>query len=476
MNLKAALAVLLALPVLSCGSSSQPDGTTGLAGHPIVVILFDAMSAQHIHHLGYPLETSPNLDSLAAEGVTFSKAFSPAPYTLASISSLFTGRLPDRHGVTQAEHILPDAEVTLAETLAGQGYETFGAVANIQGGPLHNLEQGFEHYTKMFEVDPDDTSGHGMKIVEPAEFLPVITDWIKRRDPTRPPFFYTHILQPHMPYSPPMEYRQGLVDADYDGLFANGMDRDWMIKFAGSGGQMVPGTGKKQIPFRDAKAVKGLYDANIRYSDAALGKLLQVLKEEGLYDDALIIVTSDHGEAIWEHNVLGYSHHVFDEMVHIPLVVKFPADMGVAHKQVDALTSLMDIYPSVASWLDVATPQHIDGRPLQGLAGEPLDPDRRLFMRSFHRNPTIGLRASDTKTILEPERNNTPGRIGWFDLTKDPREIHPITIHEGGPGASELERLKGIYMELKSLGAGSVRDAEPTEAEKALIKELGYAE
>lgn len=195
-----------------------------------------------------------------------------------------------------------------------------------------------------------------------------------------------------------------------------------------------------------------------------------------MYDDALIIVTSDHGEAIWQHNVLGHSHHVFDEMLNVPLVIKFPADMQVAPAKLDSLSSLTDIYPSICSWLDIAAPQYLDGRPLQGLFGEPIDPSRELFLRSFQRTPTLGLRSQTTKTILEPASGGMPERSNFFDLVQDPREHKPIAISPGGTGAESLTRLKALRDALEALGAGSVRNGKPTKEEKALIQQLGYAE
>ncbi|MDF1798361.1 MAG: sulfatase [Planctomycetota bacterium] len=460
-----ALAALLS----TCGGS--PVGPE-LAGAPVVLIVFDAMSAGHISHLGYPLETSPNLDALAADGVSFSAAFAPASYTLASIPSLFTGRLPDRHGVTQAEHILRAEEVTLAETLAARGYQTFGAIANIQGGPLHDLEQGFEVYEELFRVEEGTPGGHGMEIVPPERFGPVLEDWLIERDPTRPPFFYLHVLQPHMPYAPPIQHREGLVDPRYDGYFKDGMTREWMIEFAGNGGRIIPGTGPDKIPLEDATAVKGLYDGNIRYSDAQLGKLLDALRAVDLYDDALILVTSDHGESMWQHGYLGHSRQVFDEMVHVPLVVKFPKGAGVPPGQVSALTSLMDVYPSICAWMDLPAPGELDGQPLAGVLGGVEDPERELYLRSFHREPIVALRGRDHKALIEPDRDSEEERWLLFDLAADAAEKHPIKASDH----PALARLAALRAELEALGPGAVRGEGPTAEESALIQELGYAE
>ena len=209
-----------------CRLDDRATGSGCPEKFPIVVILFDAFSANHVHHLGYEKDITPNLDRLAAEGTTFENAFSPAPYTLASIPSLFTGRLPDRHGVTGPAHVLPEEEVTFAEVLSGRGYQTFGALANIQGGRIHNLGQGFEVFEELFRAT--EGTKKKSKIVSPDVFPEIIKGWHDVRDPERTPLYYLHILQPHMPYDPPAEFRERLVDDSYEGQFKGGMTIEWL--------------------------------------------------------------------------------------------------------------------------------------------------------------------------------------------------------------------------------------------------------
>ncbi len=455
--------LLLALCCTGCGAE---DPTPDLTGAPVVLVVFDALAAGHVGHLGHPMRTTPNLDALAAEGVSFTRTFAPTPYTLASIPSLLTGRLPDRHGVTQGEHVLPQDEVTLAELLADRGYQTFGAVANIQGGRLHDLDQGFEVYEELFRGD----SHEAMEIVPPEAFTPVLERWLMERDPERPPFIYLHILQPHMPYDPPVEFRAGLIRDGYEGPFRDGMDRDWMLEFSARGGMMHLGDTEDHLTHGDALAIQGLYDANIRHADAQLATIRQALQATGLYDESLVVVTSDHGEAFWQHGLVGHSRQVYDEMVHVPLVMRFPDSAGVDPGRVDALTSLMDLFPSICAWMDLPAPQQLDGRPLAGIFGEPADPDRELYLRSYQRTPSVALRTLGRKVMidrLDPEA----GELELvFDLTIDPGE------EAAGHDPEALARLRAIAAEMAALEAGSVRSTGPTAAEQDLIENLGYTE
>lgn len=468
------LSLLLLLALLGCGGKSNPEAP--LAGKPIVLIVFDAFAARHVHHLGYETETTPNLDRLAQEGVTFSKAFSPAPYTLASIPSLFTGRLPDRHGVVEGDHALPAEELTLAELLTTHGYQTFGAVANIQGGRLRNLQQGFEVYEELFRDTGPTASGGAMTFVEPGEFVEVFKRWDGQRDKQRTPFFYAHVLQPHMPYSPPAKYFKDLVDPNYDGPNAQGMDPNWVIDFARKGGKMVIGDKPDEVSLAHAEHVLGLYDGHIRYADNALGDMLEELKRAGLYEDALIVVTSDHGEAMWEHGILGHSRTIFDEMVHVPLVVKMPAGMESEVSRVDDLTSIMDLFPSICSWLDVAAPEVIDGELLPRLLDSEPNPKRQLFLRTFHSEPTIALRGADFKLRLNPRAGTGIGEAEFYNLRKDPLERNPVTVTAESARAGQIMRLRNQLENLRAAATPQAGGDPRTEEDQEMIEGLGYAE
>jgi arylsulfatase A-like enzyme len=473
--------VLLAALTGSCSDSVPPNSTSAnggasgpLAGKPVVIILFDAFSAKHVKHLGYDKNTTPNLDLLAADGTTFENAFSPTPYTLASIPSLFTGRLPDRHGVTQAEHILPDHEITLAELLAERNYQTFGALANIQGGTLHKLEQGFEVYEELFRNSEDPEAP--IEIVEPTAFPAVLERWQGSRDTERPPLYYLHVLQPHLPYDPPAGTLTGLVDPNYEGPFKDGITKEWMYDFTMKGGQAIIGEGPNRISNADARQVRGLYDGSIVECDRVLGEIVAGLKQSGIYDEALIIVTSDHGEAMWQHNVLGHSSTVFDEMMHVPLVVKLPKDMESPVKRVSNITSLMDILPSICAWMDVPAPSDLDGEPFAKLINESPDEDRALLMRTFHRDPVIATRSTEHKIISRPGADGQPRHAQHFDIATDKGEKRGQKVKPETPEHALAQQLEADFKALWALDAGTVTDQEQSAAEIKGLAELGYTD
>ena len=305
--------LLLVVSALSCGGRREKPH--------LVLIVLDALHAGHVSHLGYTRETTPNLDRLAAEGVTFTQVLAPAPYTLASIPSILTGRLPDSHGLTQkANGKLSAEEVTLAEILKADGYTTLGAVASANGSSAFGLDQGFERFIEVFQGEgrPDQITvqreGSALHVPSADEFLPIMVDWLAEVRGKTPHFFYLHVLEPHTPYTPPEDFRSRFIDPGYSGPFKSG-DGEILVETV---------RGEAEADEEGIRATIDLYDANLAWADHVLGLLLDEIKKFGLYDDALIIVTSDHGEAFWQHGLWGHNNQLYEEMLRVPLVVKFP--------------------------------------------------------------------------------------------------------------------------------------------------------
>lgn len=467
---------LMAVGLFLAACGGKPSATS--QARPVVVILFDALSARHVHHLGYERETTPTLDHFAAEGLSFARAFAPAPYTLASIPSLMTGTLPDRHKVVEADRALGPEAVTLAERLGAAGYQTFAAVANINGGKRHHDDQGFEVFEELYREDDPDAKLE-MRIVPPTTFSGVIKRWNETRDKARPPLYYLHVLQPHLPYDPPPPHRGLWLDPSYTGQFKDGLHADGMLDFIDRGGIMrvlkQPIEGKFGITRSDQDAVTALYDANIHYADRALADMLAELDRGGILDEALVVITSDHGEALWEHGRLGHNNHIYDEMVGVPLVVHFPKDSKHPTGISTELVSTLDIMPSILAWLDLSLGAEVDGRPLPGLTGDSSG-DRELLLRSFHEDPTRGLRSSTAKVIFEPARDEKPEHRRSYDLLRDPLERQNLYRKDQASGAALFEELDRRFSLLRALPDPSSPADAASAAEAELIQNLGYTE
>lgn len=481
-TLLALLICLTGLTVMgaaSCDAQRAPDASPPVASlgrPPIVLIVFDALHAGHVGHLGYERDTTPHLDAIAAEGISFSRAFAPAPYTLASIPSLLTGRRPDTHGVTSSVARLAEEETTLAEVCARAGYRTLAAVGNFNGGRRSGAAQGFETFREMFrdpatatsEEDPDA----GLRLATADMFVDFTTEVLAGAD-ERPLLLYLHILEPHAPYVMPDEYRALWLDPAYDGLFVSGATQPFIDSLSG----------KLEVGERDIEAARALYDGNLRWADHNLGLLRAQLEGAGLWDEALVIVTSDHGEAFWQHGRWGHNDHLFDEQLRVPLVIKPPQGRGLRGVVRDDLVSLLDVTPSVCEWLDVAPGLlPLDGYSLAALVEDPewQPSGRELFLRTHQAIANLALRRADSKTIVErgPKRGDKAWghvvRTQFFDLRVDADEVADAYAEHRARADADAARL--LEWGESAIRARNERGTGLTPGEVALLRGLGYVD
>lgn len=468
-----ALPAALLAAFAACGPAPP---TWDLGRPPVVLIVLDALHADHVSHLGYERETTPMLDALAAEGVSFESAFAPAPYTLASIPSLLTGRRPDSHGVTSRLAALPESETTLAELLERAGYRTLGAVANLNGGPEFGTGQGFDELVELYvpggedEVDQVDRSGTGFHLPQADEFPPLVERWLAERGAgDGPPFLYLHVLEPHSPYTPPEPFRSRFLDPDYAGPYASG-DTETLVRNK---------QGKLAADAADREAVRALYDGNLSWADHNLGRVLDLLRAAGLYDDALIAVTSDHGEALWQHGQWGHNEQLYDEMLRVPLVIKFPRGTppaALAGQRPTALASILDLVPSLCEWLDLPVPPTgLDGTSLTPALTGVAPAGRELLLRTHHRIPHVGLRTATHKTIVHRhEQTGETTDVEYYWLEVDPEERNDLAerrAKEVGPNIVELED----WIRRATVNRAR-RDVPLTVMERRMLEKLGYVD
>lgn len=461
--------------LLGLAAACSGDGAPARDKPPVVVIVVDALHALHVSHLGYPRETTPNLDDLAAEGVTFTQAFAPAPFTLASIPSLLTGRLPDSHGVSSNSRRLGEQEVTLAEHLSRAGYRTFGAVANLNGGSVYGNDQGFDEFVELFRADGERSAdgvweGGGVHIPRADEFLPVIERWCAEDLGGAPSLFYLHLLEPHEPYVPPDQFKRRFLSSGYEGEFKDGLTVELTLEHVARFGELhAPGKEEKD-------ALVALYDGNVAWVDRVLGEVFERLKSAGIYDEALIVVTSDHGEAFWQHGRRGHGGFLFDEELRVPLVVKFPAGRGPVGARVDRLASLVDVLPSICAWLDLPLPaRSLDGLSLDELMHSDADaPDEReLILRSYRPKFLAAVRTRETKTILryDAETHAIKG-VQHYDLASDGLELEDLYSDRASDLTATVARLQAWVKGAAGGPAGKARTR--TGEERALLEALGY--
>ena len=465
----------LALVLAAC--RSEPEERPS-----VLLVVLDALHAGHVSHLGYERETTPNLDRLASEGLSFEHAFAHAPYTLASIPSLFTGRLPEHHGLVDKGYVLPESERTIAEHLARHGYDTLGVVANLNGSELFDLDQGFDGFLNLLEPTPErpatyenPRTGESFHEAKAEAFEPVLSSWLAEGFAVdRPALLYLHVLEPHSPYTPPEPWFSRWLDPEYSGPLGSG-DTESLVATTEPDTVIAP---------EDRAAAIALYDANLAYVDAELARWLDLLREHGIYDRTLVLVTSDHGEAFWQHGMWGHNETLYDEMLRVPLVVKPPAALMDASRwpwpepgtRPNLPVGLSDVLPGLCDWLGLPLPDaELDGMSLAKLVHtEGLE--RKLVARTNHYQPSISLRDAREKTIVHLKPVGTPlEAVEHYRLDEDPDELVDVS-----PGLSESWRAQVILFAEALFTEGSARRMDRgrplTTGEEAMLRRLGYTD
>ena len=317
---------------------------------PIIVVLVDTLRPDRLKAYNTDAAADcPFSDRLAAEGLTFTNAFSDAPWTRPSTASIFTGLYPTTHGADQRWATLSDEHATLAEHLRKLGFATGAVIANINVSEKFGFGQGFIHYadrTKMGWGTPPRAS----------VAIDAAMEWLETRSDPRF-YFYLHIIDPHDPYAAP---------------------GDWDTRYVPAGLEKVEPVRKppwEGEPFSDDVKARTLaaYDGEIGYYENELLRITTWLEEKGWYDRATIIFTSDHGEAFGEHNVFRHAYHMWDEVLRVPLIVKTPRMSHLAGKMFPGLVQGVDILPSVVELAGEEAPIKIDGRSWIGRAAGVLD-------------------------------------------------------------------------------------------------------
>jgi arylsulfatase A-like enzyme/4-amino-4-deoxy-L-arabinose transferase-like glycosyltransferase len=433
------LALALVAAVFLARDREAAPGAPSPERRSIVLVSIDTLRPDHLGCYGYARPTSPNLDAFAAAGVLFERAYAPSSWTLPSHASMLSGLSPFRHGAVDASVRIPDGVPLVAELLRARGYETFGAVGNPFVSEHFGFARGFARWLER-RKSGTDPEGYQAEVMAELGRL-------------RPPFFaFLHYNSVHHPYAPAPAFN----------LFA---PKDAQGIRGARVGRLLHALEKGAPPVTPAERemMVGLYDGEIRAMDDRLGRTLDLLSRT-YGDELLVIVTADHGEEFLEHGGLMHSRTLYDELLHVPLLVRgggLPAS-----RRVPEMVSLMDVAPTLLDWAGVPAPGRLDGRSLLPLLrgsegrGTSLLP---LHTRGHDKGVELwGLRAPGAKLIVDQRT----GRREFYLLDEDPgetRNLHP------DPRAATLAR--GLDALVLETGAARPRLA-PEEVEA--LNALGY--
>ena len=440
------------------------DAETGPPRRPnIVLIVIDTLRADHVGCIGNPRGLTPAIDALAAGGVVFRRAYAQSSWTKPSIASLLTSRYQSDHGVIGFESQLAEREITLPEVLRDNGYATGAFVANPVLRDDMGFAQGYEHYEVAGAWDVVD--------VRTREWMNMhAVRWVRQALP-RPFFLYLQYMEPHVPYRPTAKFAMVFEDRPWPDL------------------RLLNRTLGRNLPLSPEMLAdaKDVYDAEVAEADRRVGVVLDALRGAGALDDAIVVVTADHGEEFVDHGGLLHGSTLYEEVIHVPLV--FVATGGARGVGVDEPVELIDVAPTLLDLAGVPASPSFRGRSrrivvrARGIRGwvEALaarwSSDRapafsELAKSSFDLHPDPDPAAMRRAVVHGVEKAIVAGdgSRSFYDLAVDPAEQSPDAL---SPAARD---------DLQTLLTGFARPLAPSESRpiddttREQLRALGYVD
>jgi arylsulfatase A-like enzyme/tetratricopeptide (TPR) repeat protein len=392
------LALSLLLVFAACSKPAENRaGAPRSRGASVVLVSIDTLRSDHLPLYGARGLETPALDAIAADGVVFERAYSPCPLTLPAHASILTGLDPAGHGVRNNVGFTLDASAhpTLATLLRARGYRTGGAVSAFVLRGATGLSSSFEFYDDRIDA-PADTSAAGSVQRAGPETVRRALAWLDGLA-AGPFFLFVHLYEPHTPYDPPEPYRSRTASA---------------------------------------------YDGEIAFADSIVGTLVDDLKRRGLYDPALLVVLSDHGEGLGDHEEQEHGILLYREALQVPLVVKLPGSRRRGTR-VPEPVGLVDVLPTLAGELGLAPPPGLPGVDLLAGDSPPRAAERRIFSETMY--PRIHLGWSDLRSLTGARHHFIEGvRAELYDVVTDPGETRDLFATSGDTARDFKRALNGI--------------------------------
>jgi len=545
----------------STGPGANEPGDSATPSH-ILLITLDALRADHLGCYGYPRPTSPSIDRLAGGGTLYSEAQVPRGQTWPALSSMLTGRYPLQHGVRSNSMRLNTRLTLLPQALHDTGYHTAAFLSNYGDAIDSSTSFGLDHLVRA------DMTGNSTHDQWDDAMTDGAVDWItEHRDQSV--FTWLHLMNPHRPYAPPTMERDLLVGDDYQGWLADGISvadlkqgirdgsialteeqldefvharywnprqagtyldllqqQDWTLTFDQLLDLVV--LQRVELAPADLAYIHARYDAEILAADRCVGRLLDTITRLGLSEQTLVILASDHGDELYDHNqYLFHSASISQGVLRVPLILRWPGQ--IAPSVVDGnLTEITDLLPTILEAAGSPLPPGLPGQSLLGRekdAAAPQPPDL-AFAEINHRQPSEGgtgpprdavYSARDTrwKLVLNlsgrhprhvpyiclPDRGYPIPEEALYDLELDPGERHNLLglkhqrleevalvigagnhldaaeyLLEADLAATKLSREMGQWIDEQQVTAGSAPAGPVSEEVRRRLASLGYLE
>jgi len=423
------------------GALAVASAVTARAADPsrpnLVLVTVDTLRADHLGAYGYVRDTSPEIDGLARDGVRFDRAVVQWPKTTPSLASLHTGVYPSTSGVTRhTQQAVPARYATLAERLAEAGYATAAVVTNGNLASAYGFDQGFGSYVETWRAETADDPERGAHVTDAA------LGWLEARSDDRPFFLWVHYVDPHAFYEPPAPFDGMFVgDAHYDPSLRAPLKPRAAEDIGGIPSRALLGN-QDEVAYYVAQ-----YDAEIRYADQEIGRLLRRLRSDDLGPRTAIVFSADHGESLGEHDY--YFEHgrlPYDDCVRVPLIVRLPGGTG-GGRIIAAPVQVLDLLPTLLGLAGVPVPAEAEGRSLQPLLADGSDPGRspQAFTESGYTDAwQRAVRDERWKLVWmpDPEDRALVDGAEWslYDLAADAGETKNVASEH----PTEVGRLRSV--------------------------------
>ena len=436
---------LVALAALVAAGCHEPPPVP----RNLVLVSLDTLRADHLGLYGYPKRTSPELDRWAEHAFVFENAVSASNYTLAAHHALFQSKT-----ATVARDAKNDG-LTLAEMLKAQGFATAGFTGGGMMTKVSGFERGFDSWDEGHEMLEDTLPGALAYLDDPA-----------RRDSRF--YLFVHCLDVHLPYDPPAPY-DSMFDPDYHGTITGPQTRNLLgMRKMFEGRQSF---GRHHYDDTDKDKVRALYDGEIARMDEGLAALLARVEKRDLRDDTMVVVLADHGEEFWDHGSVLHAHTVFQELLHVPLLMRVPALEKQAHR-ISQRVSLVDVVPTLLELLALPVPTGLKGISLVPLLHGESEPSHPLFAEGYASHAKLqSVIDGDLKLI----RNIDTDAVSLFDLAADPAEKNDIATSR----PADVARMRALLASTLGASRGVVQDPMglPNDVDtktKDQLRHLGY--
>ncbi len=428
----------------------------------VILITLDALRPDHLGCYGYKRNTSPNIDKIAQEGVIFTQAISQAPHTAPSVTSLITSTYPNIHNLKDwGYQFNPSLHLhTLPEVLRHYGYKTCLISNQLPLSLIKDLKRGFITYNTI----QTETYGPPEKQVKINEITDWAINWLQDNKHNKF-FLWLYYLDPHAPYTPPEPYDKAFMNDRYYNINKSVpiSDDNYFQTPIGEIPRFMVINNITEVDYYISQ-----YDGEIGYVDSQIGRLYKVLKSLHLDKNTIIIITSDHGEAMGEHNL--YFRHctfLYDELIKVPLIIKFSKLMSFG-KKIDTQVRSIDIMPTILDILGISINRY---RSIQGTSFLPLIFNQKYNFPVFAFSEFLNRKSIRTKgwKLIYDEEN---GQFELYNLKKDPQELNNVVAIEKDKFEFLKHKLNG-YIQQASPQSQTSKLIFDEEAKESL-KSLGY--